>query len=277
MEVLPDDRLPLHDAGRSKLPRLVAAVIALVVLVVAGYELWRRMQAPPPPTPAPTASSEPAKPAEAVPPTPKPEHPIEAAAVQENLPALAESDAAAAYALSDLLGKPAFDQLLMPESLVRHVVVTIDNLPRHQVATRLNPVQPVPGQLRITGGGNSMAVSGDNAARYGPYVKALEGVDSKKLVALYVHFYPLFQQAYVELGYPQGYFNDRVFQVIDHLLAAPEPGAKIALTQPKVLYEYADPALEELSAGQKMMVRMGPANEARVKAKLREIRKQLQQ
>jgi hypothetical protein len=276
MEVLPDDRLPLHDPRRSKLPRLLAVLIALVVIAVAGYELWRRTQAPAPP-PAPTASTEPAKPAETSSPAPKPEHPIEAAAVQENLPPLAESDAAAAYALSDLLGKSAFDQLLMPESLVRHVVVTIDNLPRHQVAARLNPVQPVPGPLRITGGGNSIAVSGDNATRYGPYVKALEGVDSKKLVALYVHFYPLFQQAYVELGYPQGYFNDRVFQVIDHLLAAPEPGAKIALTQPKVLYEYADPALEDLSAGQKMMVRMGPANEARVKAKLREIRKQLQQ
>jgi hypothetical protein len=72
------------------------------------------------------------------------------------------------------------------------------------------------------------------------------------------------------------YFNDRVFEVIDHLLSTPDVTGPIALTQPKVLYEFADPQLQELSAGQKILVRMGPDNEARVKAKLREIRKLLQ-
>jgi len=37
-------------------------------------------------------------------------------------------------------------------------------------------------------------------------------VDAKKLVSVYVHLYPLFQQAYVGLGYPDGYFNDRLVQ-----------------------------------------------------------------
>ena len=76
-------------------------------------------------------------------------------------------------------------------------------------------------------------------------------------------------------GYPSRYFNDRVFEVIDHLLAAPDLSGPIALTQPKVLYEFADPALQDLSAGQKILVRIGPDNEAKVKAKLREIRKLL--
>jgi hypothetical protein len=39
-----------------------------------------------------------------------------------------------------------------------------------------------------------------------------------------------------------------------------------------VLYEYADPDMEELSAGQKTMLRIGKENRERVKAKLREIR-----
>ena len=63
--------------------------------------------------------------------------------------------------------------------------------------------------------------------------------------------------------------------MIDHLLAAPDVPAPIPLAQPKVLYEFADPALEQLSAGQKMMIRMGPVNESHVKAKLRQIRKAL--
>jgi hypothetical protein len=60
-------------------------------------------------------------------------------------------------------------------------------------------------------------------------------------------------------------------------LAAPEPQGPIALVQPKVFYQFADPKLEDLSAGQKLMVRMGPANERALKAKLRDFRTELVQ
>jgi hypothetical protein len=129
--------------------------------------------------------------------------------------------------------------------------------------------------FKATGRDGAVAIGADNAARYAPYVKAMDAVDTTKLVALYVHLYPLFQQAYVDLGYPSGYFNDRVFEVIDDLLATPDAPRSVALTQPKVLYEYADPALNDLSAGQKVLLRMGPENEAKVKAKLSEIKRAL--
>ncbi|MGH8487811.1 MAG: DUF3014 domain-containing protein, partial [Gammaproteobacteria bacterium] len=38
------------------------------------------------------------------------------------------------------------------------------------------------------------------------------------------------------------------------------------------LYQFADPEVEKRSWGQKTLIRMGPANAAAVKAKLREIR-----
>ena len=101
---------------------------------------------------------------------------------------------------------------------------------------------------------------------------AAEAIDTSRLTGFYVRLYPLLQQAYVELGYPKGYFNDRVIVVIDHLLAAPEPPPPVYVTQPRIVYEFADPALEELSAGQKAMVRVGLDNERRMKAKLRDIR-----
>src|SRR4029450_3313423 len=97
----------------------------------------------------------------------------------------------------------------------------------------------------------------------------------QKLVALYVRFYPWFQQAYRDLGYPSGYFNDRLVDVIDLLLATPEITGPVVLVQPRVLYTFADPRLEALPAGQKMMIRMGPENTAQVKVKLRELRRAL--
>ncbi len=193
----------------------------------------------------------------------------------EALPALNQSDTAIWEALSGLFGDPLLKNLLRPQEMVRHIVVTIDNLPRKTMAARLLPTKPVAGGFRIAGQGENLAISPGNAARYTPYVRLAEVVDAKDIVALYVRFYPLFQRAYQDLGYPEGYFNDRLVAVIDHLLAAPQVEAPLMLVQPHVLYQFADPELEEQSAGRKILLRMGEENATRVKAKLRQIRAEL--
>ena len=59
------------------------------------------------------------------------------------------------------------------------------------------------------------------------------------------------------------------------VLATPELQGPIKLAQPNVQYEYADPAIESRSAGQKALIRMGPENGRAVKAKLTELRSAL--
>lgn len=274
LEIATDDR-PLFHPGKPPMrwgfPLLVGALIAAAAVL---YYFWQLRVQPQPAAQAPAASA-PQAPQKSAP-APSIEHPIESAqAPAAPLPALADSDSVLQEALATLFGATTFDQLFRPKDIVRHFVATIDNLPRKSVALRLAPTQPVPGGFRVSGREGNLVVGVDNAARYAPYVRALQTVDSAKLVSLYVRFYPLFQEAYAELGYPSRYFNDRLFEVIDHLLAAPDVRAPVALVQPKVLYEYADPALEDLSAGQKIMMRIGPENEAKVKAKLRELKKAL--
>jgi hypothetical protein len=124
--------------------------------------------------------------------------------------------------------------------------------------------------------GDESVMSAAIFARFARHVQLLQAVDTQRAVAAYVKLYPLFQRAYQELGYPKGYFNDRLVAVIDNLLAAPQVRGPVALVQPKVNYEFADPALESLSAGQKILVRIGPDNAARVKAKLAELRRELE-
>jgi hypothetical protein len=274
LEIVTDDR-PLFRPGKPPMqwgfPLLLGAIIAAAGVIYYFWQLRVEPQ-PPAPTPASTPQVTPQPNAE-----PRIEHPIEVAGAPAAapLPALAESDSSLQEALAGLFGSASFDLLFHPQDVVRHFVAAIDNLPRKTVAQRIMPIKPVTGAFRTSGPEGSTVVGPDNAARYTPYVRALEAVDSAKLVALYVRFYPLFQQAYAELGYPSRYFNDRVFEVIDHLLATPDVRGPIALVQPKVMYEYADPVLQDLSAGQKMLVRMGPENEAKVKAKLRELKKAL--
>ena len=158
------------------------------------------------------------------------------------------------------------------DDFIPRVVATVDNLPRAKIAMRVMPVNSAPGLFRTIGNGEEYTVRSDNAMRYGAYMRLVRAANTEKLVALYVRFYPLFQQAYEELGYPGAYFNDRLVQVIDHLLAAPDMPADVKLVQPKVFYEFADRDLETRSAGEKIMMRIGRDNAALVKAKLREIR-----
>ncbi|HEY4368485.1 MAG TPA: DUF3014 domain-containing protein [Steroidobacteraceae bacterium] len=189
------------------------------------------------------------------------------------LPTLSDSDAELRESLSGVFGR-SLEQLLVPKDVVRHLVVTIDNLPRKKVAIQLRPLQATAGTLAVSGT-DEVTLSEDNFARYEPVMKILKNADTKQVVAVYQHFYPLFQQAYVELGYPDGYFNKRLIEVIDHLLATPEIRGPIKLVQPSVFYQFADPTLEERSAGQKLLIRMGDDNAAIIKLKLRELRREL--
>jgi hypothetical protein len=248
----------------------VILLLGLTLLAAGvGWYLWSTYFAPkpapvvveaPPPPPLPKAAE------------PAIQHPIDTAAITEPLPALAESDKPLAEGLAAAIDRDAIARYLISQDLVRRIVATVDNLPRKTYAQRLSPLKPVPGKFAVAGADAQMAISPQNAARYAPLVRAFEAVNSEKLVALYVRFYPLFQEAYREQGYPNAYFNDRLVQVLDMLIATREAPGQLAIVQPKVLYEFADPALEALPSGQKILLRMGPENAARVKAKLREIR-----
>jgi len=190
--------------------------------------------------------------------------------VSKPLPLLDESDndiAAAIKQLSDVAGLFSF------KSFIRHFVVTIDNIPNQKLPRRYIFTQRVPDTFVVIKQDVDTAMLDDkNFKRYKNYVNLADYIDTRKLVVQYIRFYPLFQEAYEELGYPDRYFNDRFIQVIDHLLKAPEVKGPIQLIRPKVFWLFANPELESLSAGQKILVRIGHENAGRVKAKLRELR-----
>ncbi len=244
----------------------VAAAVAAIAAGTWYYLQSRHTEAPPvaaQPLPPPVAEESVV------------EHPLPAA--QESvangpLPTLAESDAPLSEALMHMSGASAVKDYLLPESIIRHLVVTIDNLPRQKVAVQKRPIGPVIGFFLANGDELHATLDAQNYERYQPLVAAADKLDMQQLTAVYIRFYPLFQQAYQDLGYPNGYFNDRLVQVIDNLLAAPQPAGPIALVRPNVMYTFADPALEARSAGQKLLIRMGPENAARIKAKLKELR-----
>ena len=274
--------LEKSSSGRGKVWWVVLAIV--VVAVAGGYFFWDEIQkrpAPPPPPPPPSVEAPAPAPAPLVTEAPPMiQHPLETPAAEqgqapEPLPTLEDSDRQVSESLAGLLGADAIARYFYPDRVILRIVATVDNLPRKLAPARMMPVKPVAGAFALAKSGDEMTIGPDNAARYATYVAILQAVNAKKAVKVYTYFYPLFQKAYQDLGYPNRYFNDRLFETIDDLLAAPEVQGPIKLEQPKVLYAFADPDLEARSAGQKIMVRMGAENEAKVKAKLRELRRAL--
>jgi hypothetical protein len=246
----------------------IVGVAALVLVLAAGGAYYLRSRNMPLPTvaPPPVVADVPAEPAIA--------HPLPGAdgAMTGPLPDLSASDAPLLESLAQVTSVDAVKSYLLPEGLIRRMVVTIDNLPRQKIAVERRPTAAVAGTFVVEGDELHATLDRQNYERYKPWVAVIRNLDMQRLAAVYIHYYPLFQQSYQNLGYPNGYFNDRLVQVIDVLLATPQPPAPIELIRPNVMYTFADPALEARPAGQKLLIRMGPENAAQIKSKLMELR-----
>lgn len=206
-----------------------------------------------------------------------------------SLPALEESDEEVMQVAQALVGETTARENIVSEAIVSRLVATVDALTLEELPKNIVPVHGPGGAFQATSDGVSQEVNPEtglpeprfvldpvNFQRYTTHVEIFEALDTSALVEQYRAYYPLLQQSYRELGYPEGEFEDRLEEVIDHLLATPEPARPVRLVKPEAFYEFEDPELENLSAGQKVLIRVGPSNAARIKAKLSEIRDALQ-
>jgi|SRR5688572_6036171 len=233
---------------------IIGGVVVLALVAGAWFWLKRGPEAPPAPVAPPPAVEEPAI-----------RNPIVS-------PDDIDPNLSATEQVATLVGTPRFEAHFVPDDFVKKLVATVDGLARADVAARMNPAKPPPGEFVTAGEGDAVVLGAANFARYAPWIELVDSLDAGATAALYKRLYPQFQAAYENLGNPDGYFNDRVVEVIDHLLSAPAAPATLPLVRPNVYYEFADPALEAQSAGRKLLLRMGPGNAERVKSKLREVR-----
>jgi hypothetical protein len=248
---------------------LIGVAALVIVLVVGGWFFLRHRSAVTPPAEPPAASAVVAPPPE----EPAIQHPLPAANMPATpLPSLVDSDPTFRDALVQLVGADAVQSFLRPDAIIRNLVVTVDNLPRQKIAVEKRPLNPAGGSFLANGDELHATLDQRNYERYKPLVAVISNLDMGKVAELYTHFYPLLQEAYQNLGYPNGYFNDRLVQVIDLLLATPQPSGPVELVQPNVMYTFADPGLEARPAGQKLLIRMGPDNATAIKKKLMELR-----
>jgi len=261
-----------RETAHWLLPLLLAAGVGAAIWYYWSY-VSQQAAAPV------TVEQAPEQPAIAADERSEPLHPIEDAGFNDDanaelrpLPGLEDSDDYFKLELTDIFGEQ-FGALIAESGIIGRVVATVDNLPRSHVAERIRPVSGL-GDAFVADpeGGDLFAVSEESYRRYDSLVGIIEGADITELVSLYRRYYPLFQSAYIELGYPNAYFNDRLVEAIDDMLVPPELSGKIILVRPHVLYKFQNPNLEARSSGQKLLLRMGSENAQKIKAKLQELR-----
>ena len=202
------------------------------------------------------------------------EAPVAEAAV--DLPRLNDSDSFLVEKISELPSGTSLLSYLVDEQLVRRAVVLVENISRGKYPQTALPYKPIVEEMQVSSDdGRLFTMEAASYTRFDAAVAAFVALDTEQTVGLYRLLSPLLQQAYAEIGFRDAEFEQALNKAIDAVLSAPEIEGPFQLVKPSVMYLYADTRLEELANMNKQLIRLGPENSARLKAKLREFKQAL--
>jgi len=285
MKAAPEDRLG-NDSGRQGFSfRYVVIILAVLAI---GLFLWNAMSKKDAPEPiaAPEVVEEMVIEPAVLPPAPDIPAPPEPAPVTQTpvaieepaappLPPLAASDDLMREQLAAAGVGPQLAALDGSENLLETSAALIDGFSRGIVLRKLLPVARPAEAFTVQQRDGRTFMNPASYRRYDKYAQAIAAVDTGVLVENFHRLRPLYEQAYVQLGLKPEEFDNAVIRMLDRIIATPEIEQPIELTRKSVMYRYADPQLEQLSAVQKQLLRMGPDNTRRIKTQARVIRKGL--
>lgn len=166
---------------------------------------------------------------------------------------------------------PVFTRWLENQDLIRRFVAVINNIANgDSPAAHLEFMIPLEKFLVIEKKGR-LTINPESYRRYDLAGAVFSTLDSKRLVDLYRQLYPVIEEAFKELGFPEKNFDDILIQALKALLKVPIVEGDILLEEKVTSYAFKDPRLEKLNNGQKHLLRMGPGNVKKIHRKLKEL------
>ena len=185
------------------------------------------------------------------------------------------SDGTIKTKLLNLTDYDAFARLLINEALLERFVIMTNTLAAEQIPDNnrilIQPEKP----FRTYRQADKEWIDPASYKRYTPYVEVFESLETGSLLQLYQEYKPAINNIFAEIGRPLGSFDEKLKDAIDVLLDTPEVPVPVEVFTDSVMYKFADSQLESLTAPQKQLLRTGPENMRRIKAKLREIKETL--
>ena len=257
------DRLVPENPGeierRSRRPWwALGAVAALVLALVFGF---RYLSAPPHQT-ASAARAPLARPTTAQGPEP---------GDQILLPPLDQTDALVRQLVGQLSSHPTVAAWLTTDGLILNFALVTRRISDGQSPVQeLRPLGPVPASHPRSLRG-ALFIDPSSYRRYDRYAEAVSALDARGTARLYATLKPRILEAHRRMGPPTADFDPVLEGAIVELLKVPVVQGDVELAPSGIVYSFVDPKLEELSAAQKHLLRMGPQNIQAVQKKLREI------
>jgi hypothetical protein len=246
-------------------PAAWRVVLFVVLLGIVGYLIWRLVA----PGAAPGQDVRVATDQQIAAPT-KPAGPQAVAGDDVVLPALPDTDPVVRQLVGQLSAHPRIAAWLATDQLIRNFAVIVLNIgDGRSPSQQLRAVKPT-GAFVAAESGTSARIDPRSYRRYDEYADAIGALDAQGMARLYATLKPRLQDAYRELGYPDGNFDRAMQKALRELLTTPVPEGDVALVSRSVAWEFADPRLQSLTAAQRQFIRMGPRNMRIVQAKLRE-------
>lgn len=243
--------------------RPVAIAVAIVIAIILGAgAYWQFGGDDPEPEVAPAAPAPVAKP------EPAPTIPESTPIV---LPPLDESDTLLRTMIEGLSAHPRLSDAIDVDGLARSFVTAVVAIANGESPRgSLEHLEPQ-GKFDIAEREGKVVIDPASFERYTWITGVFSSLDATAAAELYVQVEPLLDQAYRDIGYPQGRFRDALEAAMNRLASTPVPEGYVEVRRGNVLWEFRDPALEALSPPQKHLLRMGPANARLVQSKIREI------
>lgn len=192
------------------------------------------------------------------------------------LPSLNDSDGFVLEKLRALQNGAALIRVLADEQLIRSIVVFVDNISRGQFPQNSLPYKPIGQEMSVRNIDENLFVMEAGAHdRFNQIIDTFVAVDTGQAMILYRTLQPLFQNAYAEIGSRNANFDDALRLAITAVLRSPNVEGPYQLVKPSVMFLYADANIQNMEEMQKQLIRIGPENTGKLKAKLRQFSEQL--
>jgi hypothetical protein len=250
------------DESKKVMRTAVIILFVLIVAVAAYYFFFSGRPSVQGPTEPPLATKKP--PGEEI--GGKEAMDAESLAVE-----LDKSDDPVRSLAAELSSNPTLGQWLKTKDLIRKFVAGVDNVANGQSPRPQWDFFTPRGEFMTSPKDGQILLDPAGFDRYNIVADVFDSVSTQGCARLYQSLRPLLQKAYRDLGYPKEDFHQTLYRAIVEILRTPVVDAPIILEKKVTTYVMADARLEDLSAAQKHLLRMGPENVQLIQAKLREI------
>ena len=255
------DEPPEPGAPRRQTGLWIIAALGVVAAVVALYVVFGRRS-----TPERTTAEVPS-PVKAPPPV----GPLGGDAMSIAVPPLDETDALVRKLVRDLSSHPQVAAWLATDGRIRNFTLVVTNIAEGKTpAPLLRALRPSSG-FRVVEQADGLYLDPRTYERYAGLADAVASIDPAGGARLYATLKPRIEEAYRELGHADTPFDRTLERAIVQLLDTPLQEGPLRVEPRGIVYGFADEDLEELTAAQKQLLRMGPRNARVIQRALRAI------